>query len=171
MYALNISTAAGRNNIARFYFLLSRRNDHFSLFQKIFTNATVDFGNRCFFKDRNFYGHEFCRTVSDSCFMVYFISGSGNHESHDTCKEIFSYSLAKINERLVIKFIFTGLFLKRVVLIQITFLRYRSFEIFEWIFLLLFPKYRKINKINSCPCLMPTTTKINALPSENVIVP
>ena len=43
MYALNISTAAGINKIATFYFLLSRRKDHFSLFRKIFTNAT---GNR-----------------------------------------------------------------------------------------------------------------------------
>ena len=31
----------------------------------------------------NFHGHEFFKTVSDSCFSVTFISGSENHKSYD----------------------------------------------------------------------------------------
>ena len=66
---------------------------NFSLFCKIFTNATLEFGSRCFFKDMSFYRHEFFRTVSDSCFRVTFISGSENHKSHDNFSPIFSTSI------------------------------------------------------------------------------
>ena len=38
----------------------------------------------------NFYGHEFFRTVSDSCSRVAFISGNENHKSHDNYFFIFS---------------------------------------------------------------------------------
>ena len=48
---------------------------NFTLFRKISTNATVKFGNRCFFKEMGFYGHDF-EAVSDSCFRVTVISGS-----------------------------------------------------------------------------------------------
>ena len=56
---------------------------NFLLPRKILTNATVEFGNRCFFKAINFDGYEFFRTVSDSYFRVTFISGSENHKSND----------------------------------------------------------------------------------------
>ena len=42
---------------------------NFWLFGQVYTNATIGFGNRCFFKDINFYRHEFFRTVSDSCII------------------------------------------------------------------------------------------------------
>ena len=40
----------------------------------------------------NFYGDEFFRTVSGSCFRVIFIPGSENHKSHDNFSFIFSIS-------------------------------------------------------------------------------
>ena len=66
---------------------------NFSFFHKISMNATVEFGNICFFKDMHFYGHEFFRTVSDSCFKVTFISDSENHKWHDNFCSIFSMSV------------------------------------------------------------------------------
>ena len=56
------------------------------------THATEEFGNRCFFKDMNFYGLEFLRTVPDICFRITFISDSENHRSHDSFSFIFSMS-------------------------------------------------------------------------------
>ena len=66
---------------------------NFSLFPKIFTNAAVEFSSRSFFKNINFYGHEFFRTVSDSCFRVTFITGIENHKSHDDFSFIFFISI------------------------------------------------------------------------------
>ena len=66
---------------------------NFSLFCKIFTNATLKFSTRWFFKGMSFYGHEFFTTDSDSCFRVIFISGSENHKSHDNFYSIFSISI------------------------------------------------------------------------------
>ena len=37
----------------------------------------------------NFYGHEFFKTVSNTCFRVTFIFGSENHESHNNFSFIF----------------------------------------------------------------------------------
>ena len=34
-------------------------DNNFSLFRKISTNTTVEFGNRCFYKSMNFYGKNF----------------------------------------------------------------------------------------------------------------
>ena len=53
-------------------------------------NVFKEFGNRCFFKDINFYGHAFFRTISDNCFRVTFIPGSENHKLHDSFSFIFS---------------------------------------------------------------------------------
>ena len=55
------------------------------MFCKISMNATLEFGNRCFFKDMIFYGHEFFRTISDSFFKITFISGSEIPKSYDNC--------------------------------------------------------------------------------------
>ena len=52
-----------------------------------------EFGNRCFFKDMNFYGHEFFRIISDNCLRVTFLSSGENHKSHDSFSFIFSISI------------------------------------------------------------------------------
>ena len=62
--------AADRDSVAISWFLLSNRRRQFLLFRKISTNVTVKFGNRCYFKDMNFYGYGFIRTVPYSCFKV-----------------------------------------------------------------------------------------------------
>ena len=92
MHAISISAAAERNRIAIFYICYQIEEINFSLFCKIPTNATVKFGNRCFFMDMKFGGYEFFRTVSDSCLSATFISDTVNHKSHDNFSFIFSKS-------------------------------------------------------------------------------
>ena len=69
---------------------------NFSLFGKIYTNAAIKFGNRYFFKDMNFYGHELFRTISDSWLFDTFISGSENHKLHDNFSFILSISIMEM---------------------------------------------------------------------------
>ena len=47
------------------YFTFSYQIDetNFLLFRKISTNATLEFGNRCCFKEMNFYRHEFSELI------------------------------------------------------------------------------------------------------------
>ena len=75
------------------FFYYQTEETNFSFFCKVSTNGTVEFGNRCFFKDINFYGHEFFRTVSDSCLRVPFISSNKNHKPLDDFSFIFSISI------------------------------------------------------------------------------
>ena len=81
------------NRIAIFYFLLLNRRDQFLVVSQSMYECNIKFGNRCFFKDKNFYEHEFFRIVSDSWFRVTFIFGSENHISHDNFSFIFSISI------------------------------------------------------------------------------
>ena len=85
---LSISTAA-----AIFHFLLSDKRDQFLVVSQNIYVCSLKFGNRCYFKHLNFYGHEFFRTVSGNCFRVTFISGRENHKSHEKLSFIFSISI------------------------------------------------------------------------------
>ena len=87
---LSIRKAADTDTIAIiFYFLLSKRRDKFLGVSQISANATIEFVNRCYFKDMNFYGHEFFRAVPHRCFRVTCISHNENFKfSENYNKEI-----------------------------------------------------------------------------------
>ena len=60
-----------RLQYSTFCYLIEETN--FSLFCNIFTNATLEFGCRCFFNDMSFYGHEFFKTVLDSLGLISYL--------------------------------------------------------------------------------------------------
>ena len=68
---------------------------NFSLFRKIFTNATAKVGNRWFFKEIDFYGHT-SQNRFRRLLWVTFIFGSENHKSRDNFSFIYSISI-KLN--------------------------------------------------------------------------
>ena len=55
------------------------------MFRKISRNASIEFGNMCSFKVKNFLDMNF----SDNCFRFTLISDSENHKSHDIFLSFF----------------------------------------------------------------------------------